>query len=230
MTKHSLLKLMFLMQITDVKFYSMLTLTYPKYYPRDGKAVKGDLQAMLQKIRRLQWSYVWFLEFQERGAPHIHILTTCDSLSPYIRVDMGLYWTERIAKSKWFLQVCPVMDYEAEVLKMARFNTHHSVFGLLVNENGARNYVSKYAAKERQKTVPEMYKSVGRFWGASRDVKPEGVTVDATEEDIEHWLAENGHPAGAYDLVPKYVWQINGRVEPEFDPETFTDPDEEFDK
>jgi hypothetical protein len=89
---------------------------------------------------------------------------------------------------------------------MAAFNTHPKFLELIRSENGARNYVAKYASKERQKKVPDEYRSVGRFWGASRQVKPDGVVCDITEDDVEQWLIDNNHPAGDWDLVPRYIW------------------------
>lgn len=207
-SKRSLIRLMFLMQCTEVNFSSMLTLTYPKHFPTDGEIVKQDLGAMVQKIRRAGWEYLWFLEFQKRGAPHIHIILDVSSISPRIRVDFGLYWTTRIALSDWYRQRCPVEHYEHEVLKMAKFNVHHSVFQLITHEAGARNYVTKYASKERQKKVPREYRNVGRFWGSSRSIKPNGVEFDITEDDLEQWLVDNGHPAADYFLVPRHLWGL----------------------
>lgn len=208
LSRRSLIRLIFLMQCTPVKFRSMLTLTYPYYFPRDGEVVKSDLAAVTQKIRRLEYEYLWFLEFQKRGAPHVHILLTPDSISPHLRVDFGLYWTQRIATSKWFLTVCPVDSYDTEVLKMAKFNVNPKIIELIKHPEGARNYVSKYASKERQKKVPPEYENVGRFWGCSRSVMPGGTTLDVTEEELEDWLKEKGHPAGRYDLIPKYLWGL----------------------
>lgn len=52
-----------------------LTLTYPKRYPTPYEA-KKHLRAFLERIRR-RWpesSAIWRLEFQERGAPHFHLI------------------------------------------------------------------------------------------------------------------------------------------------------------
>lgn len=206
MTKQSLIRLMFVMQITRIRFKAMMTLTYPKYYPRQGDIVKSDINALLQKVRRSEMLYLWFLEFQERGAPHVHLLLDCESVSPRMRVDYGLFWTERIVLSDWFNELCPPQEYDLEVRKIASFNCHHTFLEYIKSEDGARNYVAKYASKEKQKTVPEAYESVGRFWGASRQVRPEGVVCDITEDEIEEWLVDNGHPAGDWTLVPKYIW------------------------
>lgn len=208
MSKQSLIRLMFTMQCTVVDFGSMFTLTYPMYYPNNGQVVKSDINLLAQKVRRLGWSYLWFLEFQKRGAPHIHFLLEPAAVTPRMRAEFGLFWTSRIAQAQWFWEKCPPESYITEVIKMAKFNCHHSTFQVLREKDGARNYATKYAAKEKQKKVPENYKSVGRFWGASRDVKPEGLPFDVTEQEVEAWLVEHNHPATAYELVPRYIWGV----------------------
>lgn len=208
LTKKSLLRLMFVMQCTHVELSSMLTLTYPCHYPKDGQIVKKDLNVILQKIRRLGWSYVWFLEFQDRDAPHIHVLLSSSAITPYTRANFGLFWTERIASSEWFREACPPDEYLREVLKMAKFNCNQKTMELLRKSDGAKRYATRYAAKERQKKVPKNYKNVGRFWGASADVRPEGLAFDVSEDDVEQWLLDNDHPAGAYELVPRYIWGL----------------------
>lgn len=208
-SKKSLLRLMFLMQATTLEFKSMMTLTYPNYFPTDGKIVKQDVAALVQKLRRADVKYLWFLEFQKRGAPHIHVLTDHEAITPRTRVDFGLYWTARIGLSDWFTKICPASLYEKEIIKMAKFNTHPSVWQLIRLEDGARNYVTKYASKERQKRVPKQYFNVGRFWGSSRGLRPPGVVFDIAEDDIEKWLVEHGHPAAEYHLLPHYLWGAN---------------------
>jgi hypothetical protein len=207
-SKKSLLRLMFLMQATQLQFTSMITLTYPKIFPTDGRIVKRDVAAIVQKIRRKDYKYLWFLEFQKRGAPHVHILVDNKVITPRMRVDFGLYWTTQIALSDWFCKACPASMYDREVIKMAKVNTHPTVWQFLRTRDGARNYVTKYASKERQKTVPKQYFGVGRFWGSSRDLRPKGIQFDVTEDDIESWLVDNGHPAKDYHLVPRYLWGI----------------------
>lgn len=210
-SKKSLLRLMFLMQATQLEFRSMLTLTYPKFYPRNGKIVKQDIAAVVQKLRRANYKYLWFLEFQKRGAPHVHVLVTEGTILPRARVDFGLYWTARIALADWFWELCPAPIYEREVMKMAKFNTHPSMWQCIRTREGARNYVTKYASKERQKKVPAHYWEVGRFWGSSRELRPPGIEFDIEENDIEKWLVEHGHPAADYHLVPRYLWGVTPR-------------------
>lgn len=58
---------------------AMVTLTYPGKWEAvapDGKAVKRHLMAFYKRFSRAwgtDWQGIWKLEFQRRGAPHIHL-------------------------------------------------------------------------------------------------------------------------------------------------------------
>lgn len=124
-------------------FVGMLTLTYPDTYPKDGRIVKAHLRAFTERLRRAGClkndSFVWFLEFQQRGAPHFHLLLTG--------------WIPKsIASSAW-AQVTggnPLTCTRIEALR---------------SPEAAGAYARKYALKSDQKIVPDDYLNVGRFWG-----------------------------------------------------------------
>lgn len=138
-------------------YSGMLTLTYPFYYPHDGKAVKEHLRKFLQEVRRehrrtfgeasaIGFSAFWFLEFQERGAPHFHIFTTWNPSKEWV-------------SKKWF-DICNTEDE-----RHLRAGTRTEV--LRGGRGATMAYASKYAAKSAQKTVPAGFENVGRFWGVS---------------------------------------------------------------
>lgn len=213
LTKSSLNRLMFSVQRTEVEFSMMLTLTYGKYFPTEGGEVKRMLNALLNRVRRLSYidEYFWFLEFQTRGAPHIHLLLDTEGVTPRMRIDWALYWTNAQVQSLWFYGECPIDEMSQEVAKLIRFNMHESVFECIRDNQGARNYAMKYAAKQRQKKVPENYKDVGRFWGNSKGVVPEGVETDITEDELEEWLTIADHHTSRMDLIPRYLWDLKDR-------------------
>lgn len=159
-------RLAFVASNTAVVFTTMITLTYPARYESDGAKVKDHLQALLKRLRRhVQHglSYLWFLEFQRRGAPHYHILLDC----PVTHIDRQ--WLS----AAWY----EVVDSK-DIL-------HHQAGTRLekLRKPGAR-YAIKYAQKMRQKMVPERYINVGRFYGYSRDVEPEMV-MELKEGNID---------------------------------------------
>jgi len=53
----------------------MVTLTYPRQYPRDGRICQAHLRAFTERHRR-KWGdarFAWKREYQRRGAPHFHL-------------------------------------------------------------------------------------------------------------------------------------------------------------
>lgn len=155
----------------------MVTLTYPGFFTTDGAESKNHLRRFLQEVQREHirghkidgdglfnavangtgnnfkgskelHSAFWFLEFQERGAPHYHIfLTWCPD-------------KEWVAK-RWYA----IVNSEDERHLHAGTRTELLKHG----RAGTISYASKYAAKAEQKVVPDEYKNVGRFWGVYGD-------------------------------------------------------------
>ncbi len=156
-TKKSRARLAFVASNTPIKFNSMMTLTYPKEWPKDGKEVKRNLKAMISRLKRRYKGidYLWFLEFQKRGAPHVHLLLTCKS-NPANKIWLSQAWHD-IANEK----------HNEKHLKAG------TNWALIRKQDGAKRYAIKYAMKMSQKLVPELYRNVGRFWGHSKNVKPE---------------------------------------------------------
>lgn len=172
MTYKSRARLLFTIKNTALKFQTLITLTYPADYPTDGKSVKTDLKEFLQESRRDLggYEYIWFLEFQRRGAPHYHLLTT---------ILTGTSWfgaVRKVVSLNWYKAVGSGdpkhLDAGTRVEKIRR-------------PDGATRYVAKYASKKEQKLVPELYQNVGRFWGCSRGVQPLPMfTIETTDSGL----------------------------------------------
>jgi hypothetical protein len=171
-------RLAFVASNTTIPLRTMITLTYPAEYPSNGKTVKGHLRLFLTWLQKETQGceYLWFLEFQLRGAPHFHILT--DWPLPKDR-DNKVLWYAKIAQF-WY-----------ETVDSGDFN--HRLAGTrtetLRSADGGARYAVKYAQKMRQKAVPPDYQDVGRFWGHTRKVKPEPESRHrATEDDVRGML------------------------------------------
>lgn len=137
----------------------MITLTYPATYPTDGREVKRHWQRMQQWLKYRGISGFWFLEFQERGAPHIHVF-----------VDGWVPW--RDLRKHWIKVIKPKPEeYEDAWAASTKVEEIRSP------QNCLNSYATKYASKMEQKEVPESYHNVGRFWGCFGSVKP-AVTLD----------------------------------------------------
>lgn len=200
----SLSRLAFVISNTDVEFLSMMTLTYPSVYPSDGKNVKRQLNKFLTYAKRKfgEFSYLWFLEFQRRNAPHIHILTTLDEPTFKQRAIYSNMWAKVVTEDG------------QERNKVRRVHRHHTAWELIRSEYGAKGYVLKYALKPWQKAVPPQYKNVGRFWGTSRNVKPQPVrTVPANEVFARMLLKNLDHTTANWDVLPRFIYDTGGECE-----------------
>jgi len=137
------------------KYQYMGTLTV-RESSGNGRAFKRDLNNYLRyKLRRMHQanselkpyarhepSILWFLEFQARGAPHVHYLYT-----------HAVHWQ-------------PLARYWAECVGQPEIEKTSTKFEKLrAGRAGSISYARKYASKSDQKLVPDGYEDVGRFWG-----------------------------------------------------------------
>lgn len=144
---------------------SMITLTYGAEYPHNGQQVKRDLNLFLSALRYKITGvrYLWFLEFQQRGAPHVHILLS----TGFDEIVFGPL------VGKWIVLASAYAESDTSEENIRKFNLHQKdgVYDFWQNarsECGLSHYAVKYATKTEQKSVPTSYQSVGRFWGATR--------------------------------------------------------------
>lgn len=150
------------LQALGIEADFMLTLTYPGPW-RDavpcGKTAKRHLQAMKKRLARYfrklgyNWSALWFLEFQTRGAPHFHLIIWGPALK---HLDF------RRAR-RWLLDAWADIVNHPDPLHRARGRKAGTGFDQMRTRHFG--YASKYASKKSQKLVPERYQNVGRFWG-----------------------------------------------------------------
>lgn len=155
--------------------HSILTFTYPHGdysrdatggdYMLDGRVVKNHLRKLRQILTYRGLSGFWFLEFQERGAPHFHFFLV-GTLSPDQIAKLRRSWSRMVGT------MCP----------------HHPVRGIdyqpLKKQSAAASYAAKYSSKSEQKTVPEQYRGVGRFWGVFGDTKRPVLQVQTSIKEI----------------------------------------------
>ena len=180
LSRKSRKRLAFVANNTQVVFKTMVTLTYPKEFPTDGKQVKQHLNTFLVWCRRRfdRPSYIWFLEFQKRGAPHIHLLF--DYPLPDNKAGRCLLFGE--VSQKWYEIVGSKDPFHlAAGTRCERIR----------KPDGAARYCLKYAYKTEQKWVPRDFQNIGRFWGCSRDVTPkEPRTIPMDEGSVRGVLED----------------------------------------
>jgi len=209
LSQSSLHRLAFSARNSRIAFESMLTLTCGLIYPRDGIIFKGCLNRILSSMR-YRWpkiQYLWFLEFQTRGAPHIHLL---------LNIPVGEEKDKKWVAERWSKAVlsgaCKLRGYDAEELllaegKMRRQHQRKGVWEKIRDQNGVAKYVTKYATKTEQKTVPKAFARVGSFWGMSKGAKPKHLFTNlTTEEELRIHLENKQHPVAEYGVLPKLIW------------------------
>lgn len=174
-------RLTHLVRNTNDLWSGFLTVTYPAEFPTDGREVKRHLNSLCSWLRRKKVAYVWILEFQERGAPHFHFL-----ISSWLdKNEVARRWTDIVN---------PI--FPSERAKMLAASTR--VEGVK-NPDHVGGYMGAYMSKLEQKKVPDGFKSVGRFWGASRTIYRLVVEPGTMRKE---W-------AGA-PLNPKRLYRVKG--------------------
>lgn len=122
---------------------------------------------------------------------------------------MARIWA-RIAERE-NLQYTSLRDLKMRMSRGAVYAVHeHSkAWENIRKRDGAKRYIAKYALKPRQKIVPKRYGDCGRFWGASRDVKPvRRQTIDVTgNAEATEFVAKimGRSDLAAWDILPKLI-------------------------
>jgi len=199
-----------------VDFKAMLTVTFNgENYPLDGRQVRDDFKAILKWLRRRfpdGFSYVWYDEFQDRGAPHIHILLTV----PVSDCDLSAwadYWTKYQTKK---YDLSPQGSRNVYLMNSWRGGFVNGEWRPPVWENereagGLKRYAVTYATKEYQKVIPPEYRNQGRFWGCSRDVTARAIKTigGLTEIEIRGLIRAYRPDVAEFEVLPKYVFGVN---------------------
>ena len=201
LTHKSLSRLARTVTETEQPLSSILTLSYGPTFPSDGKQVKRQLNTFLSWLRSKGLTdYVWFLEFQRRGAPHFHVLCGWD-------YDRTLH--DQIA-TRWATILARDMNLSDQEKKaIVRQHKRARTYEAIREKDGAARYAIKYACKLEQKLVPILFSNVGRFWGASRSIVSQispGQIVDITEDELRQWLADRCQDTANWLHLPEIIF------------------------
>lgn len=195
-------RLAFVASNTEVDFVSMVTLTYPAEFPCDGKVVKRHLYRFLGWLKELMpgVNYLWFLEFQKRGAPHLHLL-----LDKQPAHYGGTWPSFQFAVANTWYGIVGSGD-----IRHLRAGTRSE---RLRTPEGGKRYAVKYAQKMAQKLVPDTMHNVGRFYGYSYPVRPKAkAVIPATWQQVREILGDWKYlPDNEADLN-KVLFNTSGAV------------------
>ena len=204
-------RLAFLVRTTKAQFLSMMTLSYGRQFPIVGKESKGHLKSMLRELTDYYdgLGYVWWLEFQDRGAIHYHILLTHNP-TRYCREWTAYQWASISTPNVKYSDIKTKTEVHMR-RQVERVHMHKSAWQRLRSTEGAARYTAKYATKQKQKIVPKGVRAVGRFWGANRvvtDYRRDSHKVDITNNDEAVDLVRRYRPDVAdWDVLPKFIFR-----------------------
>jgi hypothetical protein len=198
---------------------AMVTLTYPGDWltvAPDGKTVKKHMKALRKRWARawgLSLLAVWKLEFQARGAPHVHLFTVV----PDGRTAAGQQFREWLSAA-WAAVVEHPDPEEYRRHQLAGTGVDYAAGLRSRDPRRIAVYFSKhglYAAKGYQNLVPaewqEPGKGPGRFWGVwglkrcakAVEVTPQAATLAARvmrrwarAQDVTHEVSVRRSPGG----------------------------------
>lgn len=155
------------------------------------------LMGMTHRFGR--FSYLWFLEFQARGAPHVHVALSISEPGAPDRQAHAMLWVDICARE--------LHTTDAERLAQWRFNTHERAWEAAYSPKGIAKYCLKYSLKPTQKIVPEDFRDVGRFWGTSRDFRQAPALVLIVDEAGARDIISD-HPASQYEILPNLITML----------------------
>lgn len=195
---------------TSIEFLSMATLTYGVNFPHSGIVVKNHLHKMLARMATAwgKFDYLWFFEFQKRGAPHVHLLCNLEPPTTEDRVHFSRLWADDILDLRHWrysrLKDQKVLT-DREVVRW--FHQRPKQWEEIRHPDGAARYCVKYACKTIQKSPPTWFYDVGRFWGHTRRVGNINYdTVKTNENDVRKWLAKKRPSLNQSDVLPKILF------------------------
>jgi hypothetical protein len=174
-----------------------ITLTYGAQYPTDPKIYKAHIKEYRRRFERAYGKIpaIWRLEFQQRGAPHYHILYLDP---PHIPVqDWNAVWTGVVGKQY------PGVGKNALDLKATYDKSQQKQIGY---------YLSKYAGKPDERKRSEVTTWPGRWWGRWNIDEPVPITIQL--DPVEAWLFTSAllsdRKDGQYVPADTYAFSLFG--------------------
>lgn len=149
----------------------MVTLTYPgdwEIVAPNGQATKRHLDIFRKRYLRAfgePFNGVWKLEFQRRGAPHIHILTSISSDLGMFQLWVSKTWAEIVNHPETSQKE---KHQKAGTQVKAWYDFFRDKPYLIAHYFGKHSSFVNGGVKEYQNKPPSLWVesgSVGRFWG-----------------------------------------------------------------
>jgi len=189
-----------------------LTLTYGQKFPNPREA-KRHLDNLLKQLRRKHEtvSGFWRLEFQQRGAPHFHLLLF--GLPFMAKSELATRWANIIGKDYWDYSRDDVQHpfTRIEMLQSAKHASRYvaKYVGKVDGVDGGFN-IASYLTDEGEFLHPvtgENGGSIGRWWGVfNAECLPLADMVE---------IVLNGCGTWAVDVLRRAMAATRWRIEPD---------------
>lgn len=166
---------------------TFITLTYGQSFP-NPKAAKRHLDNFLKRLKR-RWSYAsgfWRFEFQERGAPHFHLVLFG---LPFLPKDtLAEWWGDTVGREYWDTsQAEPRAPFtRVEALKSHAHATRYVSKYVAKCDDSGFNFLA-YLTDEGEFIHPvtgELCESIGRWWGVWNSL---WLPLDVAKELVLKW-------------------------------------------
>jgi hypothetical protein len=147
-----------------------------RVFKQQLKVFRTRLERKLEKLDVLCWSALWWLEFQARGAPHVHIT--------FFNCKISRETRERLRK--WVGRAwATAVENPSKLEQQKNINAGTKIEKMRKKHFG---YAAKYASKMQQKEVPEEFEDVGRFWGFwnYKPATPPEINLDVSRGNAEN--------------------------------------------
>ena len=140
--------------------------------------------------------YLWFQEFQKRGAPHLHILLQIDDVMWDRSLEYFIHAWRKAVRKSWGYNI-PSQSVDLHRMKQQDFR-----------------YARRYASKLEQKQAP-FKANWGNWWGVGKQFKlPHDVRKPLTNEEILAIIFElqGCNISSVMDLLKKIIEGHTSRV------------------
>lgn len=150
------------------------SMTYPAVWPDDPREWKAHLRAFRARLERKfgKLRVLWRLEFQERGAPHFHLLLLD---APFIcRFWLSKAWAQCNRGHSW-----DNFRYGTNIKGVAKKGENGKIVA----------YVCKYIAKLPDGESENKHEFTGRYWGRWNVEKITPIEIAVEPGDAVHITA-----------------------------------------
>lgn len=177
----------------------MLTLTYPGGEPVTYEEFACHRHRILLHLKARGIRYLWVLEWQRRGVPHLHIWVDRDMETETVTTEtVRQKLSDRIRQTEFVRQKmtdkkCPQWkDAICQWLRIIGANDNekavkvglHPMSWCAWEVRVGNNYAAKYANKREQKGLPTGIEHFGRWWGVSRGTIQPSYATEVDEEVV----------------------------------------------